>query len=229
FREIIEHFLHTHSGRQPGEGIIYRIDMDIFREIIGQAAAFSWVDWVVTITAILYVVLAAREQAWCWFWGMISCSLWAYASYVFYDLYLDALLQLFYVVMAGVGLYEWKYGGRQSEPLPISRLSWRQHGYFLLGGTAASLLFGYFFDEYSPAAATYWDAFTTIFSIIATLILVRKVLDNWIYWVVVDAIYVGLYASRGAYLFALLMIVYTIIAAFAFFSWRRQYLGAGEE
>ncbi|MCB0572109.1 MAG: nicotinamide mononucleotide transporter [Phaeodactylibacter sp.] len=198
--------------------------MGIIRTIIEQAAAFSWVDWLATITAILYVVLAAQEKAWCWFWGMISCSLWAYASYAFYNLYLDALLQLFYVVMAGVGLYEWKYGGQSKAPLPISRLPWRQHGYILAGGTAASLLFGYFFDAYTPAAATYWDAFTTVFSVIATFILVRKVLDNWAYWVVVDAVYAGLYASRGAYLFALLMIAYTIIAAFAFLSWRRIYL-----
>ena len=191
--------------------------------ILAQAAALSWVDWVVATTALIYVVLAAREQAWCWFWGIISCSLWAYASFAFYNLYLDALLQLFYVAMAFIGLYQWKYGGQAGEGLPVSRLSARQHLYILAGGTVATLLFGYFFDEYTPAAGTYWDAFTTVFSIIATLILVRKVLDNWAYWIVTDLIYVGLYYSRGAYLFALVMVVYVVIAAFALVSWTRQY------
>ncbi len=191
--------------------------------ILAEAAALSWVDWVVATTALIYVVLAAREQAWCWFWGIISCSLWAYASFAFYNLYLDALLQLFYVAMAFIGLYQWKYGGQAGEGLPVSRLSARQHLYILAGGTVATLLFGYFFDEYTPAAATYWDAFTTVFSIIATLILVRKVLDNWAYWIVTDLIYVGLYYSRGAYLFALVMVVYVVIAAFALVSWTRQY------
>jgi len=191
--------------------------------ILAEAAALSWVDWVVAITALIYVVLAAREQAWCWFWGIISCSLWAYASFAFYDLYLDALLQLFYVAMGFIGLYQWKYGGQAGQGLPVSRLSARQHLYILAGGTVATLLFGYFFDEYTPAAATYWDAFTTVFSVIATLILVRKVLDNWAYWIVTDLVYVGLYFSRGAYLFSLVMLVYIVIAAFALVSWAKQY------
>ncbi len=195
----------------------------MFRTILAEAAALSWVDWVVAATALIYVVLAARRQVWCWFWGIISCSLWAYASFAFYDLYLDALLQLFYVAMAVVGIYQWKYGGQSGEGAPISRLSGRQHLVILAGGSLASLLFGYFFDEYTPAAATYWDAFTTVFSVIATLILVRKVLDNWAYWIITDLIYVGLYYSRGAYLFALVMVVYVAIAAFALLGWWRAY------
>ncbi len=195
----------------------------MFQEILAEAAALSWVDWVATFTAIIYVVLAARGNIWCWAWGIISCSLWAYASFVFYELYLDALLQLFYVAMGFVGIYEWKYGGRAQEGLPISRLSINQHLQIIGGGTLAALLFGYFFDAYTPAAATYWDAFTTVFSIIATFILVRKVLDNWAYWIVVDAAYAGLYFSRGAYLFTFLMVVYVVIASLALRAWWREY------
>ncbi|MCO6479711.1 MAG: nicotinamide mononucleotide transporter [Phaeodactylibacter sp.] len=191
--------------------------------ILREAFALSWVDWVVTVTALIYVVLAARENVWCWFWGIISCSLWAYASFAFYGLYLDALLQLFYVAMAVVGLYQWKYGGQGGEGAPITRLTAQQHAYILAGGTGAALLFGYFFDEYTPAAATYWDSFTTVFSVIATLILVRKVLDNWAYWIGVDLIYVGLYFSRGAYLFALVMVVYVAIATVALVNWSKEY------
>ena len=172
----------------------------MLQTILTEAAALSWVDWVVAGTALLYVVLAAQEKVWCWFWGIISCSLWAYASFAFYNLYLDALLQLFYVAMAVVGLYQWKYGGQAGEGLPISRLSARQHLFILAGGSAAALLFGYFFDEYTPAASTYWDAFTTVFSVIATLILVRKVLDNWAYWIITDLIYIwSKFTSRGTY------------------------------
>ena len=114
------------------------------------------------------------------------------------------------------------YGLCRALPVEVRRTS--------RGGVAhqpaqrpAALLFGYFFDEYTPAAATYWDAFTTVFSVIATLILVRKVLDNWAYWIVTDLIYIGLYFSRGAYLFALVMVVYVFIFAFALVSWARQY------
>lgn len=197
-----------------------------FSQIIAEAAALSWVDWAATITAIFYVVLAARENIWGWVWGIISCSLWAYASFAFYDLWLDALLQIFYVAMGFAGLYRWKFGNKDQETLRITRMWWVHHLHVVLIGGLMAFFFGYFFDEYTPAAATYLDAFTTVFSVITTFILVQKKLENWLYWVVVDATYAYLYFSRGAYLFALLMVAYTAIAAIAFFHWRKRMLKA---
>lgn len=192
---------------------------NFFSQIATEAAALSWVDWVATITAIFYVVLAAQERIWCWFWGIISCSLWAYASFVFYDLWMDALLQLFYVAMGFVGLYRWKFGNSSQQTLPVTRMWWIHHVHIILVGGIMAFFFGYFFDEYTPAAATYLDAFTTIFSIITTFLLIQKKLENWLYWVIIDATYAYLYFSRGAYLFAFLMVIYVIIAALAYRRW----------
>ena len=121
--------------------------IDFFQNILIEAAALSWIDWVVTVTALIYVLLAARENIWCWFWGIISCSLWAYASFTFYDLWLDALLQLFYVAMGFAGIYQWRYGRSAGDDLPVSRMSGRQHGWVLVGGGALAWLFGALFDE----------------------------------------------------------------------------------
>jgi nicotinamide mononucleotide transporter len=199
---------------------LHPLNMQYLELMLAEAATLSWIDWVATITALLYVVLAARQNSWCWMWGMISCSLWAYASFTFYQLYLDALLQIFYVVMAVVGWYQWKRGGTAGRERPITRLPFRAHLIYLSSGILAAILFGYLFEAYTPAAATHLDALTTIFSILATFMLVQKRLDNWAYWVVIDLLYMGLYASRGAYLFALLMLVYTLIAARAWWNWR---------
>ena len=195
----------------------------MFEQIIIEAKALSWVDWVATVTALLYVILAARSNIWCWFWGIISCSLWAYASYSFYQLYLDAALQVFYVVMAFIGLYNWKKDSTGQGDAPIKRLPVKAHLKYLSVGAIIALLFGYFFDQYTPAAATYWDAFTTVFSVIATILLVQRYLDNWAYWVVIDIIYAGLYFSREAYLFSLLMIIYTMIASLAWKRWHKSW------
>jgi nicotinamide mononucleotide transporter len=197
--------------------------MDYLTHIFQEIQQLSWVDWTATITALLYVILAARQNNWCWFWGIVSCSLWAYASFAFYQLYLDALLQVFYVVMSIVGWYQWKKGGKGQSERPINQLSMTQHAVYICVGISLSLSFGYFFGAYTPAAATYWDAFTTIFSVLATIMLVQKYLDNWAYWMVIDLAYAGLYASRGAYLFTLLMIIYTAIALLAFWNWRKEY------
>lgn len=220
----------------------------MFERIITEAAALSWVDWVVTITALVYVVLAARQNIWAWAWGIVSCALWAYASFFFYHLWLDALLQLFYVAMGFLGWYQWRNGRIEKEAsiireagkegilddwqtdsaikrkkaLSITQLTWRENLLIVVGGSLAALSFGYFFDVYTPAAATYLDAFVTVFSVITTFMLVQKKLDNWAYWVVIDAASIYLFASRGAYLFAFIMIIYTLIAANAFLQWRKK-------
>lgn len=196
--------------------------MDLFSQIIEQAKAFSWIDWTATLTAIIYVVLAARENIWCWFWGIISCSLWAYASFIFYQLWMDALLQIFYVIMGFVGLYQWKFSQKNEVVKSTTHLSAREHLAYWSAILPATFLFGYFFENYTPAAATYADAFTTILSVAATIILVQKKLETWLYWILADALYIWLYGRQGAYLFSLLMVIYVIIAADGYVRWRQE-------
>ncbi len=143
--------------------------------------------------------------------------------------------------MGFVGIYKWmgKRGDREMgewgngrieglgnegiEELRVTRLTAKQNAWIILGGSILALLFGYFFDVYTPAAATSLDAFVTVFSIITTFLLVQKKLDNWAYWVIIDGASIYLFASRGAYLFAGIMIIYTLIAAQAFWQWRKDY------
>lgn len=195
-------------------------ELSIFEIVATEAGSMGWIDWVVTITALIYVVLASRGNAWCWMWGIISCSLWAYASFTFYQLYLDALLQVFYVGMGFLGIYQWQYR-KEQKTLDVTTMNLQGHAILGGMGVGVALVFGYIFGEYTAAAATYLDALTTVFSIIATFLLVRKVIENWIYWVIIDTAYVYLYSSRGAYLFALLMIIYVIIAISGYFHWKR--------
>jgi nicotinamide mononucleotide transporter len=99
----------------------------------------------------------------------------------------------------------------------------REHLVYLLIGGVGGLLLGYLFS-YTTAAESYWDAYTTAFSVLATVMLVGRRLENWLYWIVIDLAYAGLYYSRGALLFALLMVVYTLIAMYAYRKWRADTL-----
>lgn len=179
-------------------------------------------DWFTTITALLYVILAARNNPWCWLFGAMASTTWAYVDIVQYQLYSDAGLQAFYVIMAGVGLYNWQRGGESSQPRPIQRMTVNEHLYLLAGGTLTGLALGYFVGASFPAAATYWDALTTTFSVGATVFLLQRKLENWLYWIAIDLVYIGIYWSREAWFFALLMIIYTLIAGWAYWNWRRM-------
>ena len=184
------------------------------------------------MTALIYIFLAARENAWCWVWGIISCSLWAYADFARYNLWVDGILQLFYVGMGFWGIYSWMFGGSgktngatgaEQKTLAISILPLKSHLQIFGVGVVLTLVLGYIFDKYTPTALPYPDSFITAFSIVATLLTVRKILENWLYWVVLDALAVFLFATRGATLVAFVMVVYTVISIFGYIHWRRRW------
>lgn len=197
--------------------------------LVEQLCTQTPLDWSITVTALVYVWLAARENAWCWVWGIVSCSLWAYADFFRYQLWADGVLQLFYVGMGAWGLYSWKLGGEQSadkseKDLPIGTLPLKKHLILLGAGILLSLMLGYFFKNYTPAALPYPDSFITAFSILATLLTVRKILENWLYWIVLDTMAVFLFSARSAFLLALVMFIYALISVLGYISWRKKWM-----
>lgn len=191
--------------------------------LLGQLLAQTWLDWIILVTALVYIALAARENAWCWVWGIISCSLWAYADFARYNLWVDGILQIFYVGMGVWGLYSWKFGTQGEQKVPISTLPARGHAGIFVVGLILTLVLGYVFDKYTPTALPYPDSFVTAFSILATLLTVRKVLENWLYWIFFDAIAVFLFLARDAMLVAVVMGIYTVISIFGYIRWRNQW------
>lgn len=182
-------------------------------------AVQSPLEWLVTLLAIAYVLLAAKNKPLAWVFGGLACTGWAYIDIAKYSLYSDALLQLFYVFIAILGLYQWqkKANGQQ---LAISRMSGQEHFYYSSASLISGLLLGYFVGENFPAAATYWDAITTTFSVAATILLLRRKLENWLYWILIDLNYIGIYTSREAWFFAGLMALYTLIAFWGYQEWK---------
>lgn len=191
--------------------------------LIKEASALHFAEIVSVITAIIYLFLASKENAWCWFFGIISCVFWAWAAYFLYDLYIDTLLQIFYVAISFLGIYRWRYGDDKKKSLPISRLSTQDHLFIIIGGLGLSYVFGWLFSTYTSAAATYIDAFTTIFSVITTFMVINKKLENWIYWFVIDVVYVYLYWTRGSTLFSLLFVIYLFIVISGWKDWLKSY------
>ncbi|NJO87025.1 MAG: nicotinamide mononucleotide transporter [Lewinella sp.] len=182
-------------------------------------------EGLVSLLALLYVVLAARNNPWCWGFGALACLGWAYLDVMYYALYSDALLQVFYIGMSVWGYFSWR-AARQAPSRPIARMSKIDHFLLLAFGSLSGLLLGYTVSSFLPAAATYWDALTTTFSVGATVFLLKRKLENWAYWVVIDLAYVGIYFSRGAWLLAALMLVYTAVAVYGYCEWKRQWASA---
>lgn len=185
-----------------------------------QILAAGPLDWSALFTALAYVVLAARSNNWCWLFAAVSTAVWAWQSWFVYQLASDALLQVFYFAMAGVGVWRWRSGGAGAAELPIRHMTNVEHGRTLAVGTTGGLVLGYFFSNVLTAAATYPDAVTTVFSVVTTFLLIGRRLENWLYWIAIDAVYVWIYLRTGAVLFALMMVINIGVAAYGFYHWR---------
>ena len=195
---------------------------DILPIILEAVHTMHWTEILSVLFGILYLVFAARQHPICWWFGIVGCLLWAYAAFYLYNLYVDTLLQFFYVGISFLGIYQWKYGGAAKQELPITFLTKREHLLVIGGGLLATAVVGYAFDQYTAAAASYLDTFTTVFSVIITFMVIQKKMDNWAYWFVIDSVYVYLYWTRGGYLFAVLFLVYLVIVVLGYFEWKRS-------
>lgn len=192
------------------EGVIAAVQAMSLAEVLG--VGFS----------LLYVILAAKESIWCWPAAIVGTSV---SIYVFYDsnLKAESALNIFYLLMAVYGWYEWKYGSKKQDELPISQWPFKYHIINIVVSGVLTYVLGIYLIDIG-SANPFVDAFTTVFALVATFMVARKVLENWVYWIVVDAVAVYLYISRDLYLFALLSVVYTIIAIVGFVNWRRIYI-----
>ena len=128
-------------------------------------------------------------------------------------IYAESALHVFYVGMAVFGLLEW---GKAFEPL---NASFATHAPWLLAGAAATTVIGYLLQKFSDARMPYLDAFTTVFSLIATWFMVTYVHENWLYWIVIDTVSIYLYMQRGLKLTAILFVVYTFLAINGYLTW----------
>ena len=198
-------------------------------------AAMTWPEVVAVVFSLTYVLLAASDNIWCWPAAMVSVSIYVYLC-LEASLFAETGLQLFYLVMAFVGWWSWrkKSRGRAAIPeagkpeiskntLPVRTWPIKRHIIIILVNTAGTILLAWLLSTYTSAANPYLDSFTTVFSLFTTWMVTQKILENWLYWIVIDTASVFLYAGRDLYLTALLFLLFTIIAFFGFFRWYRQY------
>ncbi|MCW3072664.1 MAG: nicotinamide mononucleotide transporter PnuC [Bacteroidetes bacterium] len=194
---------------------------DISASVISAVKATSITEWLIFITALAYVLLAAIESTWCWLFGIISSALSVYLCYSG-QLFLESGLNIFYVIIGAYGWYQWLYGSASKTELPVVSSSLKKNLFFIFIGLLIWIPFGYTAHRFSTQAMPYLDAFITSFSIVATWMTAKKILENWLYWIVIDALAVFLYGYREFYLIALLYIIYTILALAGYIAWRKK-------
>ena len=181
--------------------------------------ATSLIEWIAFVSSIIYVILASKQLILCWLFGFIGCALYVYLCYVGH-LYIESILQLFYVAMAVVGWLSWKTAESTSQ---ITKWGINNHVLNIAISGVVALILGYLFASYTNQENPYIDAFTTCYSLSATFMVTKKILGNWIYWIIIDLASIYLYAQQGYNLAAVQYVIFTILALVAFITWNKQY------
>jgi nicotinamide mononucleotide transporter len=180
--------------------------------------ATSPLEALAVLSGLVYVVLAVPRSRWCWVAGGLSSLIYVWLS-ARARLPMQSLLQAWYVGVAVYGFLCWS----REVTTRVSRLSWRGH----VGGIAASLLpavaLARFLAGQTQAAWPHLDASTTVLSLFASWLTARAKLENWLYWIVIDAVLAWLYAAQGLIFTAFLFLVYLVIAAAGFIEWLKTY------
>ncbi|NMP32301.1 nicotinamide mononucleotide transporter [Thalassotalea sp. M1531] len=187
-------------------------------ETVAYFSQIAVLELLAVITAFAYVIFAAKEHILCWPSALISTALY---TYIFYDVYLwmDSLLQVYYFVMAIYGWYCWTKHKSNVKDICIHSLGATYHLKTVFFLAFVSIGVGYVMDNYTPTSFPYIDAATTVYAVFATYLVTQKVLENWLYWVVIDLVSIYVYIEKGLSPTAMLFVVYVVIALVGYFTW----------
>lgn len=189
--------------------------------------AKHWVEIFGTVMGFLYIYLSIREKAALWIVGFLTSL--AYV-YVFFKskFYADMSLQVYYLLVSVYGLLYWIQGNKQAaandkDKLPIQTTDFKLKVILFIFFLILFVIMGFILDKYTDSPVPWWDSFTTSASIVATWMLARKYLEQWLIWIVVDFVSMVLYIVKGLYPTSVLFLFYTVLAVVGYFQWLRSY------
>jgi nicotinamide mononucleotide transporter len=193
--------------------------MEIILKILPLDLLNDSAQWLAFGLNLVYVILAGRGNAWCWVFGFCGTI---FQCIVCMDANLksDAALQIYYAFSAIYGWYMWRqHNADGSVGVPIQSYPLSTHAKIMLLGACIALPLALY---WSSAAFRYEDAFLAVFSVATTILTARKVIESWLYWLVIDGFYALIYFERDKYMLSALSVIYFIFSVRGFIMWKKQ-------
>ncbi|GGF72574.1 nicotinamide riboside transporter PnuC [Alteromonas lipolytica] len=189
---------------------------------VEQVLATSVPEWLAVILAIAYVLLAARQSAWCWAAALASTAIY---TWLFWQVALpfQSVLNFFYMIMAVYGYWQWHHQPGQTRSIQSWPLSW--HLATVFGLTAVAVVLGKLAASQFNGEYLWLDAAINVFSVATTFMVAHKVLQNWLYWLVINTAAVFLYWQSGLILSACLFLGYVGFSLYGYSQWKREWSG----
>ncbi|MFC2951394.1 nicotinamide riboside transporter PnuC [Marinicaulis aureus] len=180
------------------------------------------VEIIAFFLGIANITLLVRRSIWNYPFGIAMVTLYAW---IFYGakLYSDALLQIFFFVVQAYGWAHWLTRRDEQGLVIVARITPRAAVASALAALAGTAALGGAMATWTDASFPFWDASVAVLSVIAQVMLARRLLENWLVWVAVDIVAIGLYWTKGLYPTAVLYLMFLVISAIGYVNWRRAY------
>lgn len=181
----------------------------------------TWLEVAGVITGLLCVYLAAVNNIWNWPIAIVSVAIYIF---IFFKklLYADMGLQFYFLGMNIYGWYYWSRKPKSEEKTPVMLIKPREIIYSVIAIAVFTFILGSIL-KYTPASFPFLDSFCTACSLVAQVFLARKVLENWLIWIFVDVIYVGVYIAKRLDITAIMYAIYVLIALLGYLDWKKDY------
>lgn len=189
--------------------------------LITGLRATSPLEAVSVMAGLAYALLAVKRLRWCWLAGGISSAILVYLA-ARAHLPMQATLQGYYVAMSFYGFWHWSKE-QGAGAFEVTTWPLRSHLLAWVAILLASAISAHWLAEETHAAWPFLDSVTTWTSLVATWLVARMKLENWLYWVAADSVLVFLFIKQGSMAVAMLFAAYLIISAVGFRSWLRNY------
>ena len=190
----------------------------------------NYMEIIGAVTGLIYLYFSVRQKIWLWPIGILTS---AFYVVVFFSsqLYADMSLNIYYLIVSIYGWYHWlrRKDNAYHDSIKISRLLAREWLLYLATAILLACIFAFILINIpqkiglKPSSVPWWDAFLTAGSVVATWMLARKVLEQWLWWVVIDAISTGVFLYKGLYFTVGLFVVNTIMAIIGYIRWKKDW------
>ena len=182
------------------------------------------VEIIGAISGLLFLYLEIKQNKWLWPVGLFTSAMYIYVFFVA-KLYADMSLQLYYVFISIYGWILWNRGDNHAEKdLPVIALNRRLFVILFVVNVLIYAIISYILVNFTDASLPYWDAFTTALSIVATWMLAKKILEQWLVWVLVNFVSLGLYIYKELYPTSVLFFFYTAFSVVGYIQWKKDML-----
>lgn len=191
-------------------------------------APTSWAEVLGFITGATCVYLVARQHILNWPIGIANNVLWILLFFTA-GLYADSGLQVVYIGLAVWGWWHWLHGGTNRSVLTVSSTTGREWAGLVAAGVVGTAAMTLFLDHLTPSTVPFFDAVTTVLSLMATYGQAKKKWESWLLWIAADAIYIPLYHHKGLTLTAVLYVGFAALCVKGLIEWRRSLKAAQVE